>query len=139
MIWSGPGRVEGNGMALGKSWASRPPRWRRVAAGAFAVSFALRLITAHNLNDVLWALFVCGGLGLSAVAPRGLYDGRFEAWLRAHPVVNAGLTFLLLGTALYLVLSSFLADWLSGVIALPLAAGFAAWVVYRARSVEQTT
>ena len=78
-------------------------------------------------------------LGLGAVAPRGLYDGRFTAWLRAHPVVNAGLTFLLLATALYLGLSSFLPDWLGGVIALPPAAGLAAWVVYRARSVEQTT
>jgi hypothetical protein len=126
-------------MALGKSWASRPPRWRRIAAGAFAVSFALRLITAHNFNDVLWTVYVCGVLGLGAVAPRGLYDGRFTAWLRAHPVVNAGLTFLLLGTALYLGLSSFLPDWLGVVIALPLAAGAAAWTAYRARSVEQTT
>jgi hypothetical protein len=126
-------------MALGKSWASRPPRWFRVVAGVVAVFFALELITAHNFNDVLWAVFVCGGLGLNAVAPRGLYDGRFEAWLRAHPVVNAGLTFLLLATALYLGLSSFLPDWLGVVIALPLAAGLAAWVVYRARSAEQTT
>jgi hypothetical protein len=126
-------------MALWKSWASRPPRWRRVVAGVFAMIFALGLITAHNLNDVLWAVFVCGVLGLGAVAPRGLYDGRFTAWLRAHPVVNAGPTFLLLGTVLYLVLSGFLPDWLGVVIALPLAAGLAAWAVYRARSVEQTT
>jgi hypothetical protein len=126
-------------MALGKGWASRPPRWRRIVAGAFAVSCALRLITAHNLHDVLWTVYVCGVLGLGAVAPRGLYDGRFEAWLRAHPVVNAGLTFLLFGAPLYWILSSFLADWLGVVIALPLAAGAAAWAVYRARSVEQTT
>lgn len=53
--------------------------------------------------------------------------------------MNAGLTFLLLGTALYLGLSGFLADWLGLVIALPLAAGAAAWTAYRSRSAEQTT
>jgi hypothetical protein len=137
MIWSGSGRVEGNGMALGKSGASRPPRWLRIVFGAGAVITALGLITADEPSDVVVAVGVCGSLGLHAVAPRGLYDGRFDAWLRAHPVVNAGLTFLLLETALYLVLSIFLADWLGVVIALPLAAG-AAWSVYRARSVEQT-
>jgi hypothetical protein len=126
-------------MALGKSWASRPPRWRRITAGVAAVFVALRLITAHNFNDVLWTVYVCGVLGLGAVAPRGLYDGRFTTWMRAHPVVNAGLTFLLLGAPLYWILSSFLTDWLGVVIALPLAAGSAAWTAYRARSVEQTT
>jgi hypothetical protein len=126
-------------MALGKSWASRPPRWRRVVSGVAAVIFALELITVDEPSDVVVAVGVCGVLGLDAVAPRGLYDGRFTAWLRAHPLVNAGLTFLLLGTVLYLVLSIFLTDWLGVVIALPLAAGAAAWAVYRARSVEQTT
>jgi hypothetical protein len=138
MIRSGSGRVEGNGMALEKRWASRPPRWARIVFGTGAVIFALELITADEPSDVVFRVFFCGSLGLQAVAPRGLYDGRFDAWLRAHPVVNAGLTFLLLETALYVVLSIFLTDWLGVVIALPLAAG-AAWAVYRARSVEQTT
>ncbi|TCM48949.1 hypothetical protein [Kribbella sp. VKM Ac-2568] len=126
-------------MALEKSRASRPPRWVRIVLGAVAVIWALGLITADEPSDVVFRVFFCGSLGLQAVAPRGLYDGRFNAWLRAHPVVNAGLTILLLGTALYVGLSIFLADWLGVVIALPLAAGAAAWAAYRARSVEQTT
>jgi hypothetical protein len=71
---------------------------------------------------------------LNAIAPRRLYDGTFNAWMGNLPIVSGSLIFLFLGGNLVFVLSDYVARWLDAVIAVPLAAAFAAWVAYRERT-----
>jgi uncharacterized membrane protein YbhN (UPF0104 family) len=121
-------------MALGRNRAGRPPRWFRVVAAVTAVVFPLQLISEHSLNDTLWAVVIFAIMALNAIAPRGLYDGRFNAWMQDHPLVNGGFVFLILGAGLFSILSDYFATWLCAAIAIPVAAGFAVFMVYRSRS-----
>lgn len=116
-----------------------PPRWFRIVSAAMAVLFALGLMNAHELTDILWSGLACSFMLLNAIAPRRLYDGTFNAWMGNHPIVNGSLIFLFLGGMLALLLSDYVAGWLAAVIAVPLAAAFAAWVAYRERTAARGT
>jgi hypothetical protein len=77
----------------------------RAAAGLF---FGLLAWDSLDLRDPVDLIVntVMGALLLTAVvAPRSLYDGRAERWLRRHRVVRAGLM-VLMGAACVLLLLS---------------------------------
>jgi TRAP-type C4-dicarboxylate transport system permease large subunit len=115
------------------SGASRPPRWFRIISATIAGVSAVRLFYAQELADVFWGVVVCALMLLNAIAPKGQYDGRFNAWTQRHPIVSGGLTFLVLGGGLVFLLSDYVAGWLAAVIVLPLSAAFVAWMSYRER------
>jgi hypothetical protein len=101
----------------------RPPRWRRVAAVVLLVINGLSLFEEHRPRDIVEAVFF-GCLMLTvAIAPRALYDGRSDAWSRAHPVLSGAGVALFLGFCLYMLLSDFLDTGLSLLIAVPSALG----------------
>ena len=110
---------------------SRPPRWLRIISAAIAVLFAVGLSNAHALTDVFGGALACSLMLLTAIAPKGLYDGRFSAWTRKHPIANGSLIFLVLGGCLLMLLSDYIAAWLAAVIVVPPSATFAAWITYR--------
>lgn len=120
-------------------WFGRPPRWFRITSAAMAVLFAVGLRNAHELIDVFWGVLACSLLLVNAIAPRGLYDGRFNAWTRKHPIVSGGLFFLILGGSALAVLSDYVDMWLAAVIVLPLSAAFAVWATYRDRAATPKT
>lgn len=109
----------------------RPPRWLRIISAAIAVLFAVGLSNAHALTDVFGGSLSCSFMLLNAIASKGLYDGRFSAWTRKHPIANGSLIFLVLGGCLLLLLSDHIAAWLAAVIVVPPSATFAVWVTYR--------
>ena len=121
------------------SLVSRPPRWFRIISATAAVLSAVRLFYAHELADVFWGVVVCALLLLNAIAPKGLYDGRFDAWTQKHPIVSGSLTFLILGGGFVFLLSDYVAKWLAAVIVLPLSAAFVAWMSYRERVATRET
>ena len=125
-------------MALWRSWtAGPPPRWFRIMSLVTAVLFPLKLIGEHSLDDVMWAVAICAIMLVNAVVPRGLYDGRFSAWMNEHPLVNGGSAFLVLGAGLFSILSDFISSsWPRAAIALPAAAVFAVLMVYRTRTLQ---
>ncbi|MEV0804704.1 hypothetical protein AB0I34_43935 [Kribbella sp. NPDC050281] len=120
-------------------WDSRPPRWFRITSVGLAVLFAVGLRNAHGLIDVFWGVLACSLLLVNAVAPKGLYDGRFNAWTQKHPIVSGGLVFLVLGGSALAVLSDYVDSWLAAVIVLPLSAAFVAWITYRERATTRET
>lgn len=112
-------------------WGGRPPRWFRIISAALAVLFAVELINAHRLIDVFWGALACSLMLMNAIAPKGLYDGRFDAWTRKHPMASAVLLFIVLGGIALAVLSDYVQLWLAAVIVLPLSAAVAPWAAYR--------
>jgi hypothetical protein len=122
------------------SWgASRPPRWFRITSAAIAVLFAAGLMNADELTDVLWGVLACLIMLLNAIAPKGLYDGRFNAWTQKHPIASGSLIFLVLGGSALSLLSDYVDKWLAAVIVLPLSAAFAAWITHRDRATTRKT
>ncbi|NUR94415.1 MAG: hypothetical protein HOV67_04055 [Kribbellaceae bacterium] len=54
---------------------------------------------------------MCLLAALYAVAPRGLYDGRFESWARTHTVRSSLVFALFMSAAGYLAFSGIADDW----------------------------
>jgi hypothetical protein len=77
----------------------------RLAAGLAFVLFAWDSLDLRDPVELI-VNTVMGALLLTAVvAPRSLYDGRADRWLRAHRVIRAGLM-VLGGAAWVLILLS---------------------------------
>ncbi|WP_432940083.1 hypothetical protein ACQPXM_30820 [Kribbella sp. CA-253562] len=69
----------------------RPATWMRLAAGLVFILLAGDSLDLRDPVDLI-VNSVMGALLLTAVvAPRSLYDGRADRWLRAHRVIRAGL------------------------------------------------
>jgi hypothetical protein len=117
-------------------WDARPPRWFRVISAGFAVLFAVGLTDADELVDVIWGILACSLMLVNAIAPKGLYDGRFNAWTQKHPFVSGGLAFTVLGGSALALLSDFIDSWLAAVIVLPMSAAFTAWITHRQRVLD---
>ncbi|NIK58209.1 hypothetical protein [Kribbella shirazensis] len=128
-------------MKLSGWWfgGGRPPRWFRLASAAIAVLFAVGLMNARELTDVFRGILGCSLMLLTAIAPKGLYDGRFKAWTPRHRILSGALVFLVLGGIFLFMLSDYIAPWLAAVCAFPLSAAFAAWSTYRERAASQNT
>jgi hypothetical protein len=120
-------------------WGGRPPRWFRITSAGIAVLFAVGLIHAHELIDVIWGVLACSLMLVNAIAPKGLYDGRFNAWTQKHPIVAGGLLFLILSGSALALLSDYIDSWLAAVIVLPMSAAFVAWITYRERATTRKT
>jgi hypothetical protein len=118
-------------------WDGRPARWFRITSAGIAVLFAVGLTNADRLIDVFWGVLACSLMLVNAIAPKGLYDGRFTAWTRKHPIVSGGLFFLILGGSALALMSDYVDTWLAAVIVLPVTAAFAAWVTYRERATKR--
>ena len=114
-------------------WNGRPPRWFRITSAGIAVLFAVGLTNAHELIAIIWGVLACSLMLVNAIAPKGLYDGRFSAWTQQHPIMSGVLGFLVLGGSSLALLSDYVDSWLAAVVALPLSAAFAAWNTYRLR------
>ena len=110
----------------------KPPRWMRIGAAAVAAVFCLQLLFGeHGPHDVVWTVVECTLMMLIAIAPRGLYDGRADAWERNHPIASGTLMFVVLSGLLMWCLADYVAWWLAAAIALPGAAVLATWITYR--------
>jgi hypothetical protein len=114
-------------------WEGRPPRWFRLTSAVFAVLFAVGLKDAPELVDVIWGVLACSLMLVNAIAPRGLYDGRFNDWTQKHPLVGGGLAFIVLGGSALALMSDFIDSRLAAVIVLPVSAAFTAWMTCRQR------
>lgn len=100
----------------------RPPRWLRIVAAVVTVMYCLLLIPDHELQDVLKTAVIAPFFLLSAIAPRGLFDGRSAAWIARHPILIGGVMFVLFGTMCLSGLAEIL-DWVPAVaITLPVTA-----------------
>jgi hypothetical protein len=122
-----------------RRWDGRPPRWFRLTSAVIAVLFAVGLKDARELVDVIWGVLACSLMLVNAIAPRGLYDGRFNAWTEKHPFVGGGLVFIVLGGSAVALMSDFIDSWLAAVIVLPMSAVFTAWITYRRRVTTRKT
>jgi hypothetical protein len=104
----------------------RPPPWLRIVAAAVTVVYCLLLIPDHALQDLLHTAVLAPLFLLFAIAPHGLFDGRFDAWTRRHLIATSGVLFVFF-SALCLSGLAELVDWgLAVVITLPVTAIFVA-------------
>jgi hypothetical protein len=116
----------------------RPPRWLRIVAGVATVLYSVQLIPNHEPQDVLKVAALAPLFLLFAIAPPGLFDGRFEAWTRRHPLARSAFTFVFFG-ALCLSGLAELLDWGPALaITLPLSAIVVAVVAYVSRRAQDT-
>jgi hypothetical protein len=84
----------------------------------FAVAFALfslyGLTRAEHWREYVFGATWCLWMGLFAVAPRGLWDGRFAAWANLNKVRSTLLILTFLVPAGFIAVTSFADDWKFG-------------------------
>jgi hypothetical protein len=100
----------------------RPPRWLRIVAAAVTALYGVLLIPDHSPQDVLKTAVLAPLFLLVAIAPHGLFDGRFNAWTRRHLILTSGIMFVVFGTYCLSGLATLLDWWLAVAITLPVTA-----------------
>ncbi|MGZ0149408.1 hypothetical protein ACXJJ3_20255 [Kribbella sp. WER1] len=103
----------------------RPGRTLRLFALAILLFNLYSLTGARTWHDGLSAAGVCLWTSLLAIAPRGLYDGRADAWSKRHQVVSWLLMMVFLGLAGFLVISGIADDWQFGLTIFVILVGLA--------------
>lgn len=96
---------------LARRVARRPGRTFRLFALAIFLFNLYGLTGANTWHDGLSAAGVCLWTGLYAIAPRGLYDGRADAWSKRHKVLSGLLVTVFLAAAGFLAISGATDDW----------------------------
>jgi hypothetical protein len=111
----------------------RPPWWFRIMSLVFAVLLAGQLIGHHRPLDVVQGVLLCGLMLMNAIAPRGMYDGRFETWASTHRLLSSSLVFVFLGLLLLVTLRDFFNIWTSMIISVAVAGVATVFGVWRSQ------
>ncbi|QNE19445.1 hypothetical protein F1D05_17915 [Kribbella qitaiheensis] len=82
----------------------------RVVAAVVTVVYCVLLIPDHELRDVVKTVGLAPLYLVFAIEPRGLFDGRSEAWTRRHPIATGVVLFVFLSALCSSGLSEVL-DW----------------------------
>ena len=72
----------------------RPPGWLRIVAAVVTVVYCVLLIPDHDLAHLLSTAAFAPLFLVVAIAPQGLFDGRFAAWTQRHPAASIGLVII---------------------------------------------
>jgi drug/metabolite transporter (DMT)-like permease len=105
----------------------------RLVALAFVLVTLYGLPEAKNWHNYFWAAWSVLLFSLLAIAPRGLYDGRFERWSRRHEVLSGALVTVFMFVPGFMLLTDHFSDRTSLLIAGLIAPGVAALSVYGGR------
>jgi hypothetical protein len=96
-----------------------PPPWAvRSFFVAFTVLMLVRLRSEHDAGAIATAAFFTVIAVGNTFGARALNDGRVEAWSKSHPVLNAAAVFLLFSVGCFGVMTDFLSERTSLLIAL---------------------
>jgi hypothetical protein len=117
----------------------RPPRWLRIIAAVVAVVYGFQLIFDHSLANVISTAVLCPLFLTFAIAPRGLFDGRFDVWTRRHRVTAGSLVFVFLGALGMSALADTIGWWPALGITVPVAGVLAWFGAYVARPRSERT
>jgi hypothetical protein len=82
----------------------------RIGSGVVFTLYAMNSVDQRNTIQLISNVLVGALLVTGAIAPTALYDGRWEDWLRAHRVLRAVLTALMLVAVGFVFLSVFVDD-----------------------------
>ena len=123
----------GSRLGLPGKRPQRPDRSMRLLALALVLFTLYGLPDAEGWHDDLWAVWSVVFFSLLAIAPRGLYDGRFELWSRRHDALSLALVVVFAFVPGFLLLSEHFSDRTSLLIAVLMAPGPAALAFYSGR------
>ena len=106
-----------------------PALVQRIFAGVTVATVVVRLIVEPSVRNALWVVALCPLLVAVVVQPKGLRDGRSQAWEQRHPVIFGAGAASFTGIGAYLFLSWLFDGWWGVVIAVVLGLAYGVLVV----------